>query len=145
MSAKGSLLHHPGVDDEDEEFDDFKDAKSTIGAGIESERYSINSAARGIVGKQPVDTQQRLLGKYRATGGIKSLKSNSSGKYGRSEKELSFKTCNGGDDEDFPEANDDEFPHEVIDEQIGQDSTHVQSSEEVGRAPSIIGKLKPIG
>ena len=76
------------------------------------------------------------------------MKSNSSGKYGRSEKELSFKTCNGGDDEDFPEANDDELPHEVIDEQIGHDSTPVQSREEVkevGRAPSIIGKLKTIG
>lgn len=101
MSAKGSLLHHAGGDDEDEDFDNFKDAKSTIGGGIENERYSINSAARGIVGGQPVDTQQRLLGgKYLASGGIKSLKSKSTGKYGRSE-EHSFKTCNGGDDEDF--------------------------------------------
>ena len=109
MSAKGSLLHYQGGDEEDEDFDDFKDAKSTIGVGIESERYSINSAARGMVGGQPIETQQRLLGgKYRATGGIKSLKSNSSGKYGRSEKDLSFKTCNGGDDEDFQEANDDD-------------------------------------
>ena len=73
------------------------------------------------------------------------MKSNSSGKYGRSEKDLSFKTCNGGDDEDFKEANDDdEFPHEVIVE--GKDSikkTPVQSREEVkevGRAPSIISK-----
>jgi hypothetical protein len=76
------------------------------------------------------------------------LKSTSSGKYGRSEKELSFKTCNGGDDEDFPEANDDELPQEVIDEQIGQDRTHVQSREEVkevGSAPSIIGRLKTMG
>jgi hypothetical protein len=36
MSAKESLLHHGGGDEEDEDFDDFKDAKSTIGVGIES-------------------------------------------------------------------------------------------------------------
>ena len=100
MSAKGSISPYPGEDDEGEDLDDFKDAKSTLGIGIETERYSINSAARGIVGGQPNDTQQRLLGKFRASVGIKSLKSNSSGKYGRSE-DHSYKTCNGGDYDDF--------------------------------------------
>jgi len=46
------------------------------------------------------------------------LKSHSSGKYGRSE-ETSFKTCNGGDDEDFKEANDDELPLILADVQLG--------------------------
>jgi hypothetical protein len=119
VSAKESLLHNPHEDDVDDDFDDFKDAKSTIGIGIESERYSINSAVRGTVGGNPDDTQQRLFGKYRASGGIKSLKSHSSSKYGRSE-DTSFKTCNGGgDDEDFQEANDDELPLKLGDVQLG--------------------------